>query len=281
MTAASIAATGPLLAAVAVSATAGAISFATPCVLPLVPGYLAFVSGLTGVGATATARPIGDRQAHGLGDPERTGRGATASELAPPRPPRASVIGASLFVLGFTAVFTLLGGAFGAAGQALAAHRQLIEIFGGLLMIAMGLFMLGVLRAPGLQRDSRPWQVIPRGGLLTAFPLGVVFGAGWTPCIGPTLASILTLSAAGHASAARGAVLAASYALGLGMPLILLAVGVHRVVRGVAFLRRHTRQVELAGGTLLLIVGVLLVTGLWSGSLNALRPWLGHFTSPI
>ena len=257
MSAANIAASGPLLVAVGVSMAAGAVSFATPCVLPLVPGYLAFVSGMSGREASREAVAARHHRSGAIG-------------------------GAVLFVLGFTTVFTLLGGAFGALGQTLSTHRQLIEVIGGVLVIGMGLFMLGVLRPPALQRDVRALSFIRRGGLLTAFPLGVVFGAGWTPCLGPTLAGILTLSTAGeHASPARGATLAFAYSLGLGVPLLLLAVGVSHAVRAVAFLRLHARAVERVGGGLLTLVGVLLVTGLWDAALNQLRPLLGHFTSPI
>jgi cytochrome c-type biogenesis protein len=201
------AAGAPLTVAIAVSAAAGAVSFASPCVLPLVPGYLAFASGLSG------ARD-GTR-----------GRGVV-------------LLASVLFVLGFAVFFTILGGAFGGLGRALAEHRQLVGALGGVLVLGMGLFLLGVLRPRVMEQEARALSLVRRGGLLGAFPLGLVFAAGWTPCIGPTLAAILTLTAAdGSASPARGATLAFAYALGLG-----------------------------------------LVTGLWDRVLVALQPAISGFT---
>lgn len=243
------AAAAPLTVAIAVSAAAGAVSFASPCVLPLVPGYLAFASGLSGV------RPD-----------SRRGRGTV-------------LLGSVLFVLGFAVFFTLLGGAFGGLGRAVAEHRQLVGALGGVLVIAMGLFLLGVLRPAVMEQEVRAMSRLRRGGLLGAFPLGLVFAAGWTPCIGPTLAAILTLTAAdGSASPARGATLAFAYAVGLGVPFIALGALLDRGAGVLVGLGRHSLRLERAGGVTLVLVGVLLVTGLWDRVLVALQPAISGFT---
>lgn len=242
------AAGAPLTVAIAVSAAAGAVSFASPCVLPLVPGYLAFASGLSG------AREGG------------RGRGVV-------------LLASGLFVLGFAVFFTILGGAFGGLGRALAEHRQLVGALGGVLVLGMGLFLLGVLRPRVMEQEARALSLVRRGGLLGAFPLGLVFAAGWTPCIGPTLAAILTLTAAdGSASPARGATLAFAYALGLGLPFILIGGLLDRGVGALARLRKHSLRLERAGGAVLVVVGVLLVTGLWDRVLVALQPAISGFT---
>jgi cytochrome c-type biogenesis protein len=242
----------PLAVAIAVSAAAGAVSFASPCVLPLVPGYLGFASGLSGA--------------------QSTGARARWTVLA----------GSALFVLGFAVFFTLLGGAFGGLGRALAEHRQLVGAVGGVLVIAMGLFLLGVLRPTALQQDVRALSLVRRGGLLGAFPLGVVFAAGWTPCIGPTLAAILTLTAAeDSASPTRGATLAFAYALGLGVPFLVLGAMLDRGAGLLSRVRRHSQSLERAGGVVLVLVGVLLVTGLWDALLTTLQPAISGFTPAL
>ncbi|MEX2289155.1 MAG: cytochrome c biogenesis protein CcdA [Mycobacteriales bacterium] len=246
------AAGAPLTVAIAVSAAAGVVSFASPCVLPLVPGYLAFASGLSG------ARSSGGR-----------GRGTV-------------LLASVLFVLGFAVFFTVLGGAFGGLGRAVAEHRQLVGALGGILVIAMGLFLLGVLRPAVLEQEARALSRVRRGGLLGAFPLGLVFAAGWTPCIGPTLAAILTLTAAdGGASPARGATLAFAYALGLGIPFIVIGGLLDRGTGVLTRLRRHSLRLERAGGAVLVLVGVLLVTGLWDRVLLALQPTVSGFTPAL
>ena len=245
---------GPLLVAAAVSVAAGAVSFASPCVLPLVPGYLAFVSGLSGAQL------------------DQGGRKARGTVLA----------GSGLFVLGFAVFFTLIGGAFGAVGRQLAAERQVVGIIGGLLVIVLGLFLLGVLRPRRMQGEARAMGLARRTGLAGAFPLGIVFGAGWTPCIGPTLASILTLSASGSgASAQRGALLGFCYALGLGLPFVGIGLLMGKGVTTIGALRRHSVALERAGGGLLVTLGLLLVSGLWDQLLLALRPAVAGFTPSL
>jgi len=265
---------GPLLGAALVSFAAGAVSFGSPCVLPLVPGYLAFVSGLSGAEAVAASTvpvntvPASIRPA-GIG-PAST---VPADETRLRQPP-VVLAGAVLFVLGFAVFFTLVGGAFGALGTQLAAHRTAVDRLGGAFVVALGLFMLGVVRPAFLEREGRPLRLVRTSGLGAAFPLGLVFGAGWTPCLGPTLASILTLSAAGPgADPARGALLAFIYTLGLGLPFVLVAAALQRGMRLVGVLRRHSRAIERFGGALLVVVGVALATGAWTELLAALRPF--------
>jgi cytochrome c-type biogenesis protein len=245
---------GPLVVAAGISLAAGVVSFASPCVLPLVPGYLGFVSGLSGADmAEGGARTRG-----------------------------AVVAGAALFVLGFAVFFTLVGGAFGALGAALVAQREWLGRGGGVLVAGLGLFLLGVWRPRRLERERRAVGLVRRGGLLAAFPLGVVFGAGWTPCIGPTLAAILTLTAVGQdASPARGAVLAFAYAVGLGVPFLAVAVALRGGVGALRLLRGRSILVERVGGAMLLAVGVLLVTGLWDRFIVQLQPLIGGFRTPL
>jgi len=280
---------GPLLGAALVSFAAGAVSFGSPCVLPLVPGYLAFVSGLSGAQAVAASTvPVSTVPASTV--PVSTVPVSTVPASTVPvrivpastvpaaetrlRQPPVVLAGAVLFVLGFAVFFTLVGGAFGALGTQLAAHRTAVDRLGGAFVVALGLFMLGVVRPAFLEREGRPLRLVRTSGLGAAFPLGLVFGAGWTPCLGPTLASILTLSAAGPgADPARGALLAFIYTLGLGLPFVLVAAALQRGMRLVGVLRRHSRAIERFGGALLVVVGVALATGAWTELLAALRPF--------
>jgi len=240
-----LAISGPLLLAAGVALLAGAISFASPCVVPLVPGYLAYLAALVGADAPAVSA-----------DEERkNGRWA--------------VVGAALlFVLGFTVVFVATMGTLVWLAATLTLNQDLLQRIGGVLTIAMALVFLGWI--PGLQREVRSHHV-PRGGVWGAPLLGAIFGLGWTPCIGPTLSAVTTLASATGGAEARGYLLIAVYCLGLGLPFLLIALGARWAVRATDWVRRHGRQVQIFGGVLLLIVGVLLVTGVWGDLMGWLR----------
>ncbi|WP_222194356.1 cytochrome c biogenesis CcdA family protein [Modestobacter italicus] len=257
---------GPLLVAAAVAALAGLISFASPCVLPLVPGYLSYVTGLVGSGTRATT-PAPDVPAAGGGASV-----ATAVRPVDERAPRGRmVLGASLFVLGFTVVFVAISSAVGGLGRLLLEHNDVITRAMGLVTIVVGLGFLGWL--PFLQRTAR-LTARPAVGLAGAPLLGVVFGLGWTPCLGPTLAAVQNL-AFSEATVGRGAFLGLAYCLGLGVPFVLVALGARWAVGAMSFLRRNARAVTRVGGFVLIGVGLLLVTGAWTEMMQWLRSWIG------
>jgi cytochrome c-type biogenesis protein len=230
-------AAGALPVAIAVALLAGLVSFASPCVLPLVPGFLGYVTGLGDVALTDRAR----------------------SRM---------VLGALLFVAGFSAVFIATTAFFASIGAALIEHRTLLMRVGGVLVILMALVFLGA----GSQRELK-LRFKPAAGLAGAPLLGAVFGIGWAPCTGPTLAAVVLLATTtgDQQAVTRGVILATAYCLGLGLPFLLIAAGFQRFGRVSAVLRRHQRGIQLLGGALLLAVGVLLVTGLWEDWTRALQ----------
>lgn len=238
---------GSLLLAIPVALLAGLVSFLSPCVLPLVPGYVGYVTGLAG---------------QDLGEARR-GR---------------ILAGTSLFVLGFSAVFVSLGAAFGYAGTHLVEHETTVNRVLGAVTIVLGLSFLGWL--PGFRRDLRMMHRAPRGGLLAAPVLGVLFGVGWTPCIGPTLGAVQAM-AFDSASAGRGAVLTFVYCLGLGLPFILVGLGMRRAMGAVGWVRAHHLTVMRAGGVMLCALGLLLITGLWTELSVQLRIWTADFETFI
>ena len=226
---------GSMLAAIPMALLAGLVSFLSPCVLPLVPGYLGFVSGMSGTNHEASRR--------------RT------------------LIGAALFVLGFSLVFVSFGAAFGGLGAVVyASGLQWVQRILGIFVFAMGLVMIG--QFAFMQRTFK-MQVSTKLGLVGAPLLGVAFGLGWTPCMGPTLAAVLSL-ASNSGDPAKGALLAFIYALGIGLPFMAIAAGFSWATKSVGFVKRHIRSFNIGGGVLLMILGLLLVTGVW----NRFAAWI-------
>ncbi|MEV7973620.1 cytochrome c biogenesis protein CcdA [Cellulomonas sp. NPDC089187] len=247
------AATGSLLVAVPVAVLAGLVSFASPCVLPLVPGYLGYLGGMSAAVAPTGALPA---------QPGRLG-----TQTAAPAPARGRlVLGVLLFVAGFTAVFLAYGSLAGSLGRLLLQWQDPVTRVLGVITLVMGLAFCGLL--PFWQQDRRR-LIAPRAGLWGAPVLGVTFGIGWTPCIGPTLAAILAMSLDGG-SAGRGALLALAFCVGLGVPFVLVSFGVQRSRRVLDWLGRHRLAVMRVGGGLLIALGLAMVTGLW----GHLASWL-------
>ncbi|HVU72161.1 MAG TPA: cytochrome c biogenesis CcdA family protein [Mycobacteriales bacterium] len=249
MSAASFVHSGPVVLALPVAVAAGVVSFLSPCVLPLVPGYLSYVTGLSG-----------------------------AELRAEDRRSRAIVLaGAALFIVGFSAPFVLEGALFGTFGQTLKQHTRTLEVVFGSITVVLGLLFAGAFsRVTFAQRE---WKLHLRPGVgLGAAPfIGVLFGIGWTPCVGPTLGSVLGLATASTTpTAARGAVLSAAYCLGLGLPFLLVALAFNRALNVLAVVKRHTRAVLLVGGGLLVVVGVLEIAGTWNTWAHQIQSHLGN-----
>ncbi|MGQ0434010.1 MAG: cytochrome c biogenesis CcdA family protein [Microthrixaceae bacterium] len=235
----------PVLAIVA-----GFVSFSSPCCLPLIPGYLSYVSAL----------PVAD-----LGHREAR---------------RTSLRAALLFVAGFTTVFTVLGVGASALGGVFLRNQDTVVRWFGLVIIMLGLSTMGVLRIPALMRERRlDLTRVPRGPAF-AFPMGMAFAAGWAPCIGPVLATILATAAIGGGNAAWGGMLLALYSIGLGVPFVLLALGFSRAQRSLTFLRAHSRHIEMLGGVLLVGVGMLFVSGRWGPLFRPMQRWFAEFGWP-
>ena len=254
-----VVADGPLLLAIGVSVLVGIVGFLSPCVLPLVPGYLSYVTSLSGDasrGATTAASGAS---------------GGTAVLTETRVPLRRMAAGASLFVLGFTAVYVALGALFGQLGSFITQYQSTLERIAGVITIVLGLVFLGAFRP--LQRELKIHR-LPRAGLVGAPLLGATFALGWTPCLTPTLSVVASLSAS-ESSAGRGAVLAAAYCVGLGVPFLLIALGVGWASGAVTFLRRHGGTVARIGGGLLVVIGILLVTGAWDSITTWLRSEFG------
>jgi cytochrome c-type biogenesis protein len=284
---------GPLILALPVAAAAGAVTFLSPCCLPLVPGYLSFVTGMAGAAGTqsAPADALPAERASLAAEPGARVAVAAPPVAAPappavaPMPLRGSrgrvVAGTALFVLGFSVVFVAYGAALGGLGHLLTGHARLLTQVLGALTIALGLLFAGVFdRFSFAGRIVRP-SARPKAGLAGAPLLGVMFGLGWTPCIGPTLTAVLALSAS-TGTAARGAVLAFVYALGLGIPFLLVALGFQVAMRASAFARRHARLITRIGGAMLVCVGLLEVTGTWSTFMAWLQVhWVGTYQAPL
>lgn len=244
---AGIALSGPLMLAVVVAAIAGLVSFLSPCILPLVPGYLSYVTGLVGADLDAA-----------LHRPTAASRGRLA-------------LGVLGFIAGFTAVFTLMGLFTSSVGVALKGHERVIQLVAGLLIIGLGMAFAGLI--PGLQRE---WRIhrLPAAGLASAPVLGAVFAISWVPCIGPTLGAVLAL-AANEGSAARAATLTIAYCLGLGLPFLAFALGFRRLIGLRQAIRRHNAWVTRIGGAMLILVGLALVTGVWDSIMIWFRATIG------
>ncbi|WP_316773815.1 cytochrome c biogenesis CcdA family protein [Streptomyces sasae] len=238
---------GALLVALPVALLGGLVSFFSPCVLPLVPGYLSYVTGVTG------------------------------SDLGEARRGR-MVAGASLFVLGFTAVFVSSGALFGYFGDTLQANSPVLSKVLGVLMILMGIFFMGLM--PWMTQREFRFHRKPAAGLAGAPLLGALFGIGWTPCIGPTLASVLALSSQ-QSSAGRGAILTVAYCLGLGVPFVVAAVAFRKALGAFGWVKRHYVWVMRIGGTMMIVTGLLLLTGAWDRLVQDMQSWSAGFTVGI
>ncbi|MEU0334025.1 cytochrome c biogenesis protein CcdA [Streptomyces sp. NPDC006193] len=234
---------GALPVALPIALLAGLVSFFSPCVLPLVPGYLSYVTGVAGT------------------DLAEAGRGRM-------------VAGASLFVLGFSAVFVSTGALFGYFGSHLIEYQGPLSKVLGLLMIVMGVFFMGLL--PWFTMREFRFHRRPTGGLVGAPLLGALFGVGWTPCMGPTLSSVNILSL-NESSAARGSLLMIVYCLGLGVPFLLTAIAFRKALGAFAWVKRHHVWVMRIGGSMMILTGALLLTGAWSALIQQMQTWSDGF----
>ena len=234
---------GALILAVPVAVLGGLVSFFSPCVLPLVPGYLSYVTGVTGT------------------DLMERRRGRMAA-------------GASLFVLGFTVVFVSGGALFGYFGQTLQEHQSTLTKVLGVLMVLMGVFFMGLM--PWMTQREFRFHKKPTAGLVGAPLLGALFGIGWTPCIGPTLGSVLSLSST-QGGAGRGAILTVAYCLGLGVPFVLTAIAFRKALGAFSWVKQHYTWVMRIGGIMMILTGILLLTGVWDTLVQQMQTWSSGF----
>ena len=240
-------------ALISLALVAGVVSFSSPCTLPLLPGYVSYVSGLS--------------LSPGHGEP------------LPVQTRRRVLSGAVLFMVGFSLVFVALGATSSALGWLLIRNRHALNLIGGTVMVAMGLSMTGLIRIPLMQRYLRTDLTRWGRGRAGALPLGAAFAFGWTPCVGPVLASILA-TAASTASVGRGALLLMAYSIGLGVPFLLLANGIAHGRRRTLWLQHHSRRIEIAGGLALTAMGVALMTGGWTVLMSRILAAYARFGWP-
>lgn len=253
---------GALWIAIPVAMLAGLVSFLSPCVLPLVPGYLGFLGGAVTPRSTSSAAAGGHGQATSTVQPTTRGR---------------LVLGVLLFILGFTIVFILYTVLGGTVGVFLLQWGDLITRILGVVIIAMGLVFLGLF---GFAQKELRFHVDSKAGIIGAPLLGVALGIGWAPCMGPTLAAILALSF-NAGDPVRAGFLGLAYSLGLGIPFLLVALGFGWATKAIGFLRRHIRVVNIVGGVMLILLGVLMVTGLWTDIMSRLTAVIGSVILPL
>lgn len=269
------AAAGPILLALGACLLAGLVSFASPCVVPLVPGYLAYLASVVGAERPAvTVAAAEQRRAESGSDV------LTLEEKQLRRSDQRRVVLASLlFVGGFTVVFVLLSAMVLGTVQYIAPRQELLQRLGGVITILMGLVFIGVV--PALQKDTR-MQPKALSTWMGAPLLGGVFALGWTPCLGPTLAAALSVAAGTGLDATRGVLLIVAYCLGLGLPFVAVAFGSTWALRTVGWLQRHTRAIQIFGGVMLVLVGLLLLSGAWALFIDWLRDFaISDTTLPI